>query len=347
MMGTGTPKRVGAPAFPQRSALCSVIITNYNYAQYVAAAIDSALDQTYANVETIVVDDGSTDNSVDVIERYGERARLVRKENGGQASAMNRGFAASSGDIVFFLDADDMLLPDTVERVVAAWRSGVAKVHFRLQKVLSDGQPVDGAFLPPYGALPSGDLRAMVHEFGFYPSPPASGNAFARWYLDRILPMPEEVYRVAADTLLIGPAPLLGEIGVVDGIGGFWRLHGSNVSSVGLGALEKRLTSDLEMVRCVRTLPGLAGRSICINARWPQHLKERLLVSKLCSASKDPESRTSFSLALAYVTSVATWPEYALRRRVMLVAWALAVLLLPKSVLGSIPRIAGSAIRLS
>jgi hypothetical protein len=72
MMGTGkafcTPKRVGA-AFPQRSALCSVIITNYNYAQYVAAAIDSALDQTYANVETIVVDDGSTDNSVDVIER--------------------------------------------------------------------------------------------------------------------------------------------------------------------------------------------------------------------------------------------------------------------------------------
>jgi glycosyltransferase involved in cell wall biosynthesis len=326
--------------------LCSVIITNYNYAQYLSAAIESALDQTYAKVETIVVDDGSTDNSVDVIERYRERVRLVRKANGGQASAMNRGFAASSGDVVFFLDADDMLLQDTVERVVATWRPEVAKLHFRLQKVLPDGTPADGAFLPPYGRLPSGDLNAMVRQFGFYPSPPTSGNAFARWYLTRILPMPEDEHRTFADTMLIGPAPLLGEIAAVDGIGGFYRMHGTNVSSLSLEKLTGKLRGDLEMIRFARTISGVTDEPVSVDARWPQHLKERLLVSRLSSGSKDVESRTSLSLAFAYMRSVLTWPEYALLRRVMLVSWAMAVLLLPKYVLAAVPKIGGTAVQL-
>jgi hypothetical protein len=187
----------------------------------------------------------------------------------------------------------------------------------------------------------------MIHEFGFYPSPPASGNAFARWYLDRILPMPEDEHRTFADTMLIGPAPLLGEIAAVDGIGGFYRIHGTNVSSLSLEQLTRKLSGDLEMIRFARTLPGLADEPLSVDARWPQHLKERLLVSKLSSASKDAELRTSLSLGLAYIRSVVTWPEYALLRRMMLVSWAAAVLLLPKSVLASIPRIGGSAIRLS
>src|SRR5712692_1029705 len=94
----------------------SIIINNCNYGQFLKAAIDSALSQTYLHKEVIVVDDGSTDNSREIIAgSYGSRIVPVLKENGGQASAFNAGFAVSRGEVVFFLDSDDMLLPRSEE----------------------------------------------------------------------------------------------------------------------------------------------------------------------------------------------------------------------------------------
>ena len=90
--------------------LVSVIINNYNYGRFVADAIDSALTQTYSNCEVIVVDDGSQDNSREVIARFGDRVRTVLKSNGGQSSAFNAGFAESSGGVICFLDSDDVFL---------------------------------------------------------------------------------------------------------------------------------------------------------------------------------------------------------------------------------------------
>src|ERR1700689_4315876 len=104
--------------------LVSIIVDNFNYARFIRAAIDSALAQSYAQVEVIVVDDGSTDNSRDVISSYGNRLSAVFKPNGGHASAFNAGFRASRGSIVMFLDADDALLPTAVEEVVRAWHPG-------------------------------------------------------------------------------------------------------------------------------------------------------------------------------------------------------------------------------
>lgn len=75
--------------------LASIIIDNYNYGRFLADAINSALAQTYQHTEVIVVDDGSTDNSREIISQYGDRIRPVLKENGGQGSAFNAGFEAS------------------------------------------------------------------------------------------------------------------------------------------------------------------------------------------------------------------------------------------------------------
>jgi glycosyltransferase involved in cell wall biosynthesis len=91
--------------------LASVIIASYNYGRFLGDAIESALAQTYAPVEVIVVDDGSTDESRNVIARVGDRVQSILKANGGQASAWNAGFAASAGDVVLFLDADDLYRP--------------------------------------------------------------------------------------------------------------------------------------------------------------------------------------------------------------------------------------------
>ena len=112
--------------------MISLVVNNFNYAEFVAEAIESALAQRGAETEVIVVDDGSTDGSRDVIRRYGDRVRTLLKENGGQASAFNSGFRASRGEIVIFLDADDTLLPDTAARITEVFtrRPGTAKVHY-------------------------------------------------------------------------------------------------------------------------------------------------------------------------------------------------------------------------
>ncbi len=80
--------------------LASILINNYNYGRFLHEAIDSALSQTYPHTEVIVVDDGSTDNSREIIASYEDQIIPVLKENGGQASALNAGFAASRGEIV-------------------------------------------------------------------------------------------------------------------------------------------------------------------------------------------------------------------------------------------------------
>ncbi|HEX4572451.1 MAG TPA: glycosyltransferase family A protein [Dongiaceae bacterium] len=98
----------------------TILINNYNYARFLPAAIDSALSQTYRPLEVVVVDDGSTDESPDIIRNYGNRIRPIFKSNGGQASAFNAGFAASRGEVICLLDADDFFFPEKAERSVSA-----------------------------------------------------------------------------------------------------------------------------------------------------------------------------------------------------------------------------------
>lgn len=101
------------------SPLVSVIIPNYNYARFLPQAIDSALAQTYAPVEIIVVDDGSQDASLEVLKSYGARIRWIAQQNQGVAAARNHGVRLSQGRYLAFLDADDYWLPAKLERQMA------------------------------------------------------------------------------------------------------------------------------------------------------------------------------------------------------------------------------------
>ena len=212
--------------------LVSIIINNFNYARFLGAAIDSALAQAHRETEVIVVDDGSTDDSRDVIARYGRRVRAVLKENGGQASAFNAGFAVSRGEVVLFLDADDFLYPSAASRAAEtfAQHTGVAKVHWPLDVVDALGQRT-GATVPAH-ALPAGDLRDVVLAAGpsSVPGAPTSGNAWARRFLERVLPAPEasNYYRLGGDEYLSNLAPLFGELRTVRDPQGAYRRHGDN-----------------------------------------------------------------------------------------------------------------------
>lgn len=207
----------------------SVIITNHNHGRFVGQAIDSALNQSGGDVEVIVVDDGSTDDSRRVIASFGDRVHAVLKPRGGQASAINAGFDRSAGAIVLLLDADDVLLPHAVERAsVALAADGCSKVHWAMEVIDDAGTRLHRRH--PTTALPSGDCRADVIARGPWmcENPPTSGNAWSRSFLERVLPIPEADFALCADAYLLALAPLFGPIGRIDEPLSNYRIHAAN-----------------------------------------------------------------------------------------------------------------------
>jgi glycosyltransferase involved in cell wall biosynthesis len=204
----------------------SVIITNYNYERWLDQAIDSALSQTHARVEVLVVDDGSTDSSREVIAGYGGQVTVLLQPNRGQAAAINAGFAASRGDPVIFLDADDVLRPTAVARASEALHGDhVAQVHWRQIMIDEGSHPMDELF--PQEMLPSGDLRRLAAEMGpgTLVTSATSGNAFPRWLLEKIMPIEPETLRMCADQYMIRLAPLFGPLTVLPEPQSLYRRH--------------------------------------------------------------------------------------------------------------------------
>src|SRR5439155_23414554 len=105
-----------------------VVINSFNYDAYLHEAIESALAQTVSPREVIVVDDGSTDDSRDIIEGFGDLITPIFQPNSGQAAAINAGYHASSGSILIFADSDDVLLPTACQTAAELINNGaVAK----------------------------------------------------------------------------------------------------------------------------------------------------------------------------------------------------------------------------
>jgi glycosyltransferase involved in cell wall biosynthesis len=210
----------------QKTPLVSILINNYNYGRFVAHAVASALQQTYPHIEVIVVDDGSTDDSRTTVEPYRDRATIISQSNAGQASAMNTGFARSSGEIVHFLDADDLLHPNAIERVVDAFQdSRVVKVHWPLVLIDEAGRATGG--IKPADPLASGDLSHLLQEDCLeHVTPPQSGNAWTRAFLADVLPLDEQVYRTGgSDTCLSLLTLPFGHLAALDAPLGCYRQH--------------------------------------------------------------------------------------------------------------------------
>jgi len=207
--------------------LVSIIINNYNYDRFLAEAIDSALSQTYPNTEVIVVDDGSTDNSREIIAGYGDRIIPILQPNGKQAAAFNSGFARCKGEIVLFLDSDDYLLPHAVERIVSVWKPTLSKVHYRLTVVDTNGQPLGYSF--PQGSVPlsTGEVWRMLLQGGGYVSTPTSGNALNRSAMAKVFPISDE-YKLTADDYLSTLIPFYGDVVAIEEPLGAYRVHDSN-----------------------------------------------------------------------------------------------------------------------
>jgi len=228
-----------------------VVIVNFNYGRFIEDAIQSALGQTYPNIEVIVVDDGSTDNSREIIQKYAmsNKVTAIMKENGGVASAMNTGFSASSGDLVMFLDSDDVLKPQAIEVAVKAWYPGVSKVQWR-QKVVDENLKPMGYCLPPLNSrLLSGDISKLVGRWLQYPSSLQSANLYSRSFLTRALPLDEKEWRSYADMPLIMSSPFCGDVVSLPQVLGLYRVHGKNLTGISFDLTPEKIKKNLELLR--------------------------------------------------------------------------------------------------
>ncbi len=314
--------------------LVSIVVLNYNYARFLPRSIGSALGQDYPNKEIIVVDDASTDASAEVIAGFdGAVHAVLQTENKGQGAAMNAGFAASKGDIVFFLDADDHLYPQALSRVLAVWAPWVAMVQFRLNLVDPQGQIID-VYPAPEVSFDSGNVVKLLLTTGRFEASVTSGNAFSRRTLAAILPMPEAEFRMSADGYLVTIAPLVGPVVSVDEpLGAYWQ-HGKNAWAGKRSSGEKyrkMLAHDEDRYRALihkatefglEVEPGLGNRD------------HRHVANQVASLALDPEHHPNPSdsrrdLAWRGIKAMAH-ARLPLARRAIVGGWFAASGLLPR-----------------
>lgn len=180
--------------------LVSILINNYNYQEFLQESIDSALAQTYPNLEVIVVDDGSTDSSRDIIASYADRIIPIYQTNQGQASTFNQGFAVSKGEIIFLLDADDVFHYEKVAIIVENLQNNLdcewcfhPLLHFNQEEkadlVKQEHLDIEKEKIQQHNLQRKMAKGKLGNPFSF-PIPATSGMCFTRSLANTLLPMP-------------------------------------------------------------------------------------------------------------------------------------------------------------
>lgn len=214
--------------------LVSILMANYNYADFIAEAIESVLNQTYNNWELIICDDGSTDNSMVVIERYckqDKRIKLICKDNGGQASALNKAYENSRGEVISILDSDDTFHIQKLEKVINHlndnYYSGLC-IH-KLLPINTKGKQISKT-IP--SKLENGWVayKALKIAGGNSKLPSASGLTFKRKVVEQVFPIPIH-FRSNADAVLSELAQYLTSIISINQPLSNYRIHSDNLTA--------------------------------------------------------------------------------------------------------------------
>jgi glycosyltransferase involved in cell wall biosynthesis len=316
--------------------LVSIIISSYNYAQYLHQTINSALRQTYTNIEVIVVDDGSVDTSPEIIRSYGREIIPILKENGGQASALNIGFQACGGEIIIFVDSDDYLLPDAVEEVVSIWNSGVSKIQYRLELIDSKGNYLDTYPSKDILFNSSEKILPILLKTGQYITPVTTGNAFSREFLEEVMPIPEAEFITCPDGYMVTLAPLYGEIISIDRCLGAYRKHGNNYhlrpfqssqDKINAKSFRKVIDHYLTKYAYLRTHAEENGYRVSLDLGSKDY---NYLLNRLASITIEPDKHpipVDSRIVLTYKALSAMWvySSFTLSKKLVCSCWLILV----------------------
>ncbi len=225
-----------------RASRVSVIVPAYNAEKWIADCLQSAIDQTYRNLEIIVVDDGSTDGTARIIkERFGDRVILMQQANRGPAGATATGFHRARGEFVAFLDNDDLWKPDKIEQQIAHFQAhpDAVALHTDAEEFFRFG--IDHvSYLKRHPALRNGDdLLGAIVECDV---PLKSTVMLRRDFLARHAISPDpEAYSVEDVGLFMEIVGRGGRFDLMDEVTTYRRMHGANVSSDHLNRFARRV----------------------------------------------------------------------------------------------------------
>ena len=303
--------------------LVSVIIDNYNYGRFLGAAIESALNQTYHDTEILVVDDGSTDDSRNVIEKYRGRVIPILKSNGGQASAFNSGVARSAGQIICFLDSDDLWYSGKVAKVVEILTNisadRPALVHHFLEILEQSTGKTTGKLIGTRHVTPCNLYEdAKRHRHIPYIAGPTSSISINRALASALFPLPEQGVSISADDFVVLPGSLIGEVHSVDSVLGQYRVHGSNLWFLSNRARTAKYRETLDAFMNQKLIE--CGREPCISLYesmyyWMDLVNERRWSSLLVSVGKlAVVQRDAVTLRVVYSTLQQIFNKTHLRR---------------------------------
>jgi hypothetical protein len=261
-----------------RAPRVSAIGAAYNYAHFLPHALESVLAQDYPELEVILVDDGSTDDTPRLVEPYLDRIRYVRKENGGVASAVNRGYEHATGEFVFVWSADDEMPPDRTRDQVAYLRSHpeAGIVYGDMAVIDQDGRVIQPSWLEMVGLPPGSRTLSRLVRGNCVPA----GAMMIRASLaPSFLPIAE--WTPFEDWWTLVHVAAVAEIHFLPGIAYRYRLHGGNMDfSVDRGRDARQLLADAQFRRMLVTgrLAGLAETDALLEC-------QQQLVAMLANAS--------------------------------------------------------------
>ncbi len=245
--------------------LITAVVNNYNYARYLHNAIGSVMRQTYDRIELIVVDDGSTDHSREIIASYGDKLMPILTENGGQAHAVNLAAEAANGEYVAFLDSDDFWVPTKIEKMVELARSrpDAGLLYHRYLNTNIYGDPM-AAPEPPV-LLPPKFRTGYLRSGGSYWHSVMSTLMLKRDLLRKIVPIPTYANREGADSVLEHCGILLSRVAAHPEVLAYRRIHGGNLYAAGRETYDR--TPDVRLADVKR----IEWRAFCVRQILRRH----------------------------------------------------------------------------
>jgi glycosyltransferase involved in cell wall biosynthesis len=314
----------------------SIIVTSYNYALFLRQAIDSALAVRWPDKEVVVVDDGSTDSSRSIIQSYGARIKALFKANGGQPSAVNFAYPHTTGDLIFILDSDDMLLPEAAEVAITAWYPGVSKVQSPTIVIDGAGEFTGAIYPNNFNVNYAPEMiKQRLLRTGIYPTASTTGNMWSRQLCDRVFPLPEGELD-GVDSSLIVAAPLHGDVITLSTPLAKFRVHGNNLwSQTCFRPAKLSYYCRQEVVRTEYLVAKAKELNQHLDAdrllkRNYLHLMARIASHRLSSEHAYPGDRVSRLLWYGYMALLSE-PSLSALTKALLLVWFTGVAIAPRS----------------
>ncbi len=251
----------------QASKKVTIITPTYNRASFLPETIESVLDQTYPNIEYFLIDDGSTDNTADVVKRYKNRVRYLYHSNAGEASSVNRGWELATGDYVCVVGDDDPQLPNLVRRSVEVMEQNPDAIVTYPDWLMIDAnsKPLQEIRTPEY------DFRSMVTNLHCMPGP---GSFIRRRAVQpHMKQLRDPAYQLFSDLVCWWWLGLIGPFKHIPELLGQWRQHATGQTAL---RTRSRVNADAH-IRHVGQFFSYAGLPPHVRA-WERTTKGRAYI---------------------------------------------------------------------